>query len=956
MPRRFDFVSPGVSITEVDQSARAIPTTDDGLLLIGTATQGPANKPIRVSTLEDFYRVFGTPVSGKGSNNTDVWRDGNRQATTYAMYAAQAWLSTGTSPVTFIRLLGDDQASSKQAVGYVGAGWNTTTAAGTAAAANAQALGLFIMPSGAAGATLSGTLAAVIYTTGSIWALKGKQEGGATVTSLNTLVQSSTGGSVGSTFTLVHSSSTENKEYVVHFDRKKQDGYIRNVLNCNPQKTKSGNYASTESYFLGETFDEAVTRTLADAGSGSAGKQYGILIPLTDGTVNYADHLRPATAAKTGWFINRNPSPQDNYSSYSKPTHSKLFRLVSLHEGEWFGQNYGVRVEDIRVGSTNNPTSTFTVTVIDSDGNDVEKFANLNLNESSIDFIGKRIGDQEQEYNSSLDKYILKGEYPNRSDYIRVEMANDWRQGISDERMVPFGVWGPTKPKALTFSSGSTSSGANTLGKKADAATIALGHAGSASFFAHIIADLTCSLSWPDLKLTDEKSNNSGNYTKDFAFGVRHMLDTDNRPKKTLWHSPDYKDLVRALPGDLDVFSDGDKTDVSWVFSLDDLREEVGTASTKFYYENGSHATGNSFTAKSGSARLITQGIRQFNAAFFGGADGLDIREVDSFSITTGLASGQSENGHYAYYSTKRAIDIISDPDLLNFDVVSMPGLLNEGLVQDVIRMAEERSDTLAIVDLDGGYRKPYENNGVEKLVDGELVSTKQVISVAESRDYDTSYAATYYPPIRLRDTVSGNGDITIVPSSVAALGAIARSEALSEGPWFAPAGFNRGGISILGGSAGPRVVGTIEHLTKKDRDNLYEQNINPIARFPSVGEIVIFGQKTLQQTPSALDRVNVRRLMIYLKKRINRIANTILFDQNVQTTWLRFKSRAERILENVQARFGITQFRLVLDETTTTADLVDRNILYAKIFVQPAKSIEFIAIDFVITRSGVEF
>ena len=621
-----------------------------------------------------------------------------------------------------------------------------------------------------------------------------------------------------------------------------------------------------------------------------------------------------------------------------------------MHEGEWFAQNYGVRIENIRVGSTNNPTSTFTVVVVNSAGEDVEKYANLNLDESSVDFIGKRIGDQYQEWNSTLDKYMLYGEYPNRSDYIRVEMAEDWKQGISDTRMVPFGVFGPMKPNTLTFQSGSVIN-SNTLGKKADDGTIHLGHTGNSGHFARTDANLKFSLAWPDIKLTDENSNASGNYTKDYVFGVRHMFDADNKPKKVLWDSADYKDLVRALPNGLDIHTNGTKTQESWIFSLDDIREEVGTNKTKFYYENGSHAAGNSFTGNSGSAILITKGIRQFNAPFFGGKDGLDIRQVDPFSIATGLGSGQSENLHYAYNSVKRAIDVVSDTDLLNFDLVAIPGLINESLNQYLIRMAEERSDTLAIIDIDGDYRKAYEASGVEALG-----TSTAAIDKAESLDYDTSYAATYYPPVRLRDTAGGAGDVTVVPPSVAAIGAIGKSEALSQGPWFAPAGFNRGGIGVLGGSAGPRVVGTIEHLTKKDRDLLYEQNVNPIARFPSIGEIVIFGQKTLQQTPSALDRINVRRLMIYLKKRIGNVANTILFDQNVQVTWFRFKDRAELILSDVKTRFGISEYKLVLDETTTTADLVDRNILYAKIFIKPAIAIEFIAIDFVITRSGVEF
>jgi len=118
----------------------------------------------------------------------------------------------------------------------------------------------------------------------------------------------------------------------------------------------------------------------------------------------------------------------------------------------------------------------------------------------------------------------------------------------------------------------------------------------------------------------------------------------------------------------------------------------------------------------------------------------------------------------------------------------------------------------------------------------------------------------------------------------------------------------------------------------------------------------VIFGQKTLQQTRSALDRINVRRLMIFVKKEISRIASRLLFDQNVQATWNRFRGQVEPFLDSVKARLGLTDFKVKLDETTTTPDLVDRNIMYAKIFLKPARAIEFIAIDFVITNTGASF
>ena len=954
MPTRFDFISPGVSIRELDESQTSDLVTDDGILLIGTAPQGPGNKPIKINNLEDFYTIFGKPISGKGSNSTDVWRDGNQQGTTYAMYAAQAWLASQTSPVTFIRLLGEDQVAASQATGYVEAGWSTYQANGVPAADNASAYGIFVMPSGAATSMLTGTLAAVIYSTGSSWAVSGNIEGRSsrTTASLGTFIQSTTTAGRKNTFTLVQSSSTGEKKYVVHFDRKQKDGYIRNVLNCNPQKTKAINYASTESYFLGETFDEATDRVVTDAGSSSAGQQYAIMFPLSDATSHYSDRKRAATAAMTGWFINRDPNPGDDYASYSPESASKLFRLVSLHEGEWFGMNYGVRMENLRLGTTANPTSTFSVVIVNSDGEEVERFDNLNLTEGSSDFVGKRIGDQFQTYNTTLKKYQLFGEYPNQSDYIRVEMAGDWKAGISDKRALPWGVWGPLKPNDLLFGSGSANAGSNTLVPIAHQTAWHFGHTGSSAALIDVAVDISASLRFPDIKLTDSGSNNNGNYTKDYVFGVRHMLDSDNRAKKTLYYSPCYKDLVRALPADLDITGDtaSSKLKISWIFTLDDIRVD-STDSSRFYYESGSHASGDSYTKANGSNGLLTAGVKKFNAAFVGGHDGLDIRQVDPFSIATSLASTENENSNYAYYSVQRTIDLVSDKDLIDYDLISMPGLQNEALANELIRMAEERSDALAIVDLDSSYRKPYENSGTETLG-----TSTAAISNAISRDYDTSYAATYYPPVRLRDTAGGAGDVTVVPASVAAIGAIGRSEAASLGPWFAPAGFNRGGIGVLGGSAGPRIVGTLEHLTKQDRDDLYEENINPIARFPSIGEIVIFGQKTLQQTPSALDRINVRRLMIYLKKRIGRIADTILFDQNVNTTWFRFRSRADIVLRDVRDRFGITEYKLILDETTTTADLVDRNIMYAKIFVKPARAIEFIAIDFVITRSGVEF
>jgi hypothetical protein len=272
-----------------------------------------------------------------------------------------------------------------------------------------------------------------------------------------------------------------------------------------------------------------------------------------------------------------------------------------------------------------------------------------------------------------------------------------------------------------------------------------------------------------------------------------------------------------------------------------------------------------------------------------------------------------------------------------------MPGITNESLTSRLINTCEGRGDALAIIDLKGTHQPPAESTSTE---DSRKSSLDTTIDNLTNRRINSSYGCAYYPWVDIRDSLKS---VRVrVPPSVVALGTFASTEKTAD-LWFAPAGFNRGGLSE--GKAGLSVVGVEQRLTSEDRDKLYERNINPIASFPSEG-VVIFGQKTLQVTSSALDRINVRRMLIFLKHEVGAIANTILFDPNIKVTWDRFRSRTERLLRNVQSRFGITDFRVVLDESTTTPDLVDRNILYAKVLVKPARAIEFIAIDFVITRT----
>lgn len=408
-------------------------------------------------------------------------------------------------------------------------------------------------------------------------------------------------------------------------------------------------------------------------------------------------------------------------------------------------------------------------------------------------------------------------------------------------------------------------------------------------------------------------------------------------------------DLLRALPSDYGQFTTNNYTKRMFMFSLDDISASSDLGN--YSYVSGSRASGVSVTADSGSYKdILDAGYDRFTVPLFGGFDGLDITEAEPFNNSRALSDDATETTYAMYYSVKKAIDILADPEFVEMNLVTIPGVTNETLTQHLVNVCEDRGDALAIIDPKGGYDPAPEDGTKTEQERISATHVKDVVTNMQQRAINSSYGCAYYPWVRINDDISGGS--LYVPPSVAAIGTMAYSDR-QKAVWFAPAGFNRGGISR--GAAGFPVVNVRSKLTSKERDDLYESNINPIASFPNEG-IVIFGQKTLQVTPSALDRINVRRLMIFVKKQVSRIAANLLFEQNVNATWDRFKAQVDPFLSNIRTAFGLTDFKVVLDETTTTPELVDRNIMYAKIFLKPARAIEYIAIDFNITNTGASF
>jgi len=906
MPTKFDFLSPGIELREIDQSAIAAVPENDGLLLIGRAKKGPAMKPIKITSLADFQAIFGTPMDGV--KRGDPWREGNTGGGGWAAYAAEAYLAAEVGPVKFIRLAGVEENAGD-------AGWSITqnTLGATPAAESdiAGAIGIFVAENNPA-ASANGVLAAIIYTSGSNVTLSGDDAQTTPVARTNATATAIEPTSAGWTAKLQNGTVGQDYSFTFNFDENSQN-FIRNVLTTDAvgfDPAVPATAWNNHHVFLGETFEYNVQRL--DASSGLIA--WTAAIADQANAKDFVNHHEPLTEAKTGWFIGSNAS---NYK--------RLFRLEALDEGSDFHKTHIVRIKDLRKATTVRPEASFTIEIARAGQRPaeyVEKFVNVTLNPDSPNYILKKIGDLRQYWDNSDNKIKTEGSFTNQSNLVRVKLAG----GGVNKTDLPLGFLGPAKIADLSLAQADATQnvewmwGAQTL----------LGGIGADSVNG-LEAGSSIEVTWPAHQLSIEDSGpNGANYAPTAIHGLSYEAQRGNE---------DYYD-IGILKKDYDPHLEytAAASSAAYTFSLEHIDEDPATAGTYFHTNAFQHAFDDSTNG------ALALGIKQFAAPFFGGTDGVDIKVENPFN------DDALTNTPYAKYSMESAISMVADYYTSRYDLISIPGVTNSAINTLLVRQTEERGDALAIIDMDGIYVSAVDSGLSE--VPGTV---SDMVSTAEGGSVASSYAAAYYPNVRIADVSSGNGSVLMAPPSVAAIGAIAKSEALSQ-PWFAPAGFNRGGLAPLGGVGGANVVGTYEHLSKADRDDLYNVNINPIARFPATGDTVIFGQKTLQPTDTALDRINVRRMMIYLKKRIGGIADQFLFEQGVKATYDRFKATIEPILSEVRSQYGITDYKVILDETTTTPDLQDRNIMYAKVFVKPAKAIEYVVIDFVVTQSGVEF
>jgi phage tail sheath protein FI len=342
--------------------------------------------------------------------------------------------------------------------------------------------------------------------------------------------------------------------------------------------------------------------------------------------------------------------------------------------------------------------------------------------------------------------------------------------------------------------------------------------------------------------------------------------------------------------------------------------KEVNFNTPKYFDNNG--------IAKS----AFTGSLPAVSSGSFGSAVGSNIpvgRVANFYNNINGTDSQGLVGGDYT-----DAIALLSNVDEYKYNVISIPGLLASTHATQTTALVNNtigRGDAIAIIDL-VGY-----NSQVNAVIN-------------QASGFDSSYAATYWPWLQTIDP--NTGEAVWVPASTMIPGVYAFTDASSD-PWFAPAGITRGALG--------QVIRAERKLTAGNRDDIYEANVNPIATFPGSG-VTVFGQKTLQKRASALDRVNVRRLLIALKSFIGQVAEGLVFEQNTAATRNNFLSQVNPYLESVQQRQGLYAFKVVMDETNNTADVVDRNELVGQIFLQPTRTAEFIVLDFNVLPTGAVF
>jgi phage tail sheath protein FI len=973
--------------------------------VVGTALKGPAFVPVTVGLTSDFYAKFGKTDGAK-----------------FGPLAVTEWLKNAQA-VTYLRVLGVGKGLKRETgtnAGRVdGAGFvvgeqqphedsgilsSNTYANSNGVLGRAYMLGCFMSESNGSSIFSSASLQGVGSVTpgvataipilrgvlmapsGVIMKLSSSFTASAAPAAATVAGSDAMQGSLVGTVTL----SSGKQEFVVLLNGHKgtdasfpnvytasfdptAPNYFPNVLNRDPYKLQeAGHYL----YAFWDVHPSlaVVTGTGLTHASYSAGPTGGLEAAafLTTGSLardvgsstvpNFENWEDRFAHAKSPWI----------YSQKFGGAPKKLFRFHMLDAGAGTADNVKISIENIAPSSdSKDPYGTFDVVVrdwADTDANPrtLEQYRGLSLNPSADRYVAKAIGDMNVYYDFDKtlqsQKLVVDGNYPNKSNYVRVELDDLVINGEVDETALPIGFRGPAH---LVTSGSAPLAAPATVTELATQGAIKrtvqppVPYRLSLQEGEGVKALVNSSLYWgvqfeqvisvTNPNATSVKNDSLANYTlyfPDFQTANQNVLEAD---------------AVGDPDTDANGILDADRFCRN-MFSLENIRVVTGS-DAKADPQKWAHAVyvrhgGISANAADKTRAVTVTDFTQPNRKFLkftlfmqGGFDGTNMfnREETDMSNTAvthdmnDANRGQSQGPTAAAY--RKAIDIMAERSDVDIQLLAIPGIRHSIVTDKAYESVESRFDALFLMDIE-----EYDTNN--SLVTGsvQIPSVTNTSTEFKERSLNTSFAAAYYPDVVVTDPNTKTN--VLVPPSVVVLGAFALNDAKSY-PWFAPAGFARGALAST--------LETKVKLSKDNMDTLYDANINPLVAFPgntpagtqAQGGVVVWGQRTLQAFASSLDRVNVRRLLIDLRRQVRDIAVTFIFEPNRESTLTRFQASVEPRLARIQKQFGLERYKVQIDTSTTTQADVENNTIRGKIWVQPTRAVEYVSLDFVVTNAG---
>jgi len=995
--------SPGVSVREIDLTGpQNVTPVGVPAGVIGAAERGPAFVPVTVGSLPDFVVKFG------GSDGTK-----------FGPIAVAEWLRNARA-VTFLRVLGagrgekrlttGNNLGSVEGAGFVvgqqipGANGNlgdNAYANSTGPKGRMHILGTYMSESNGSSifsdagiAHRTATVAvAVPIVRGIVMAASGVvpmlsssvSPSGAPAVAQVATSAGPNGAMTGSVdllggnqnFVLLlngHKGNDASYPNVItaSFDQTAPN-YLGNVLNQDPTKIEVAGHYLYSHYDIHPSYAAVTGTGVIAAGNyaASAASKEPVAFLLTGS----APRNTGATTAPN--YENF----EDRYSTPSSPTvisqkfggnPINLFRVFMLSDGRESNEKYKISIQNIAKSNVNDDQfGTFDLLVRrfgDTDENRVilESFSGLNLDPTSQNYIGRRIGDLNAYYdfdkNSSGQKLVVEGKYPNVSNLIRVAID----QRVDDEEIsptsLPIGFRGPAHlitsgSDPLTAISGSTaaSAGLTDYGNEGLKRVVEL----PIPFRDNIAQGI-------DPKVIVNKSLYWGvQFTQKTSLTEPNSSKVENKTIRSLTkYFPNFQTSLRNVQVgenagvansngtvlDSDLYNNN-------IFSLD--RIQVRTASNGIvdakelasmsYVRNGQISANAANKTRALSVAtdfgdLTVRTIAKFNFFVQGGYDGTNIFDKESNELTNIAVKQEMDdsarhlNNGSTVKSYRKGLQIMGDTTDVDIKLLAIPGI-RHSVVSDagVDTVENDRFDALYIMDVE-------ERDEINAVVTASVqnVHVTNTATQFNGRGLDSSFAAAYFPDVVINNPFTNLP--TQVPPSVAVLGAFSLNDSVGF-PWNAPAGFVRGALQTTDNAS--------LLLNRSNMDTLQDASINPLVSFPGSDGVVVFGQKTLHAAQSAVDRVNVRRLMIEIRRQVRSISNQIIFEPNRESTLNRFSSLVNPVLQRIQEQQGVARFKVIIDTTTTTQADIENNTIRGKIFVEPTRVAEVISVDFVVSNAG---